>query len=107
MDDRQLEELLLKYRPAEPATDLIARITESPNHHITKSVWPWAAAAAALFVVVVALHGVSVTSSPDYSQAVLQREIADVTAALGEGSLDHGVAALIVQREHARAERQP
>jgi hypothetical protein len=106
MDDRQLEALLLKYRPAEPAADLIGQITQCPNHEITKSVWPWAAAAAALFVVAVALHGVSFAASPDYSQAERQREIAEVTAALGEGSLDHGVAALIVQREHARAERQ-
>ncbi|HEY1305064.1 MAG TPA: hypothetical protein VGF24_16015 [Vicinamibacterales bacterium] len=105
MDDRQLEELLLRYRPAEPATDLIAQITQSPNHQITKSAWLWSAAAA-LFVVAVALHGVSFTASPDYSQAERQREIAEVTAALGEGSLDHGVAALIVQREHARAEQQ-
>jgi hypothetical protein len=106
MNDRDLEESLLKYQPAEPAVDLIRQITHATDRLPAKPIWPWAIAAAALLAVTVVLHGMSFAGSPDDSHAALQREIADVTAALGGDPLDRAVAVLIVQRERARAEEQ-
>jgi hypothetical protein len=106
MNDHELEESLLKYRPAEPAADLARRITASTDQIPAKPIWPWAIAAAALLAVTVGLHGVGLAGTPDDPHAALQREIADVTASLGGDPLDRTVAVLIVQRERARAEEQ-
>jgi hypothetical protein len=106
MNDRELEESLLKYRPAEPAADLVGRLAWSTDRVPTKSIWPWAIAAAALLAVTIGLHGLGSASNADDAHDALQREVADVTAALGGDPLDRTIAVLIVQREHARAREQ-
>ena len=58
MNDRDLEQLLARCRPADPASSLddrIARLTAAPARGEPR-VWPWAAAAAALLAITVALH---------------------------------------------------
>lgn len=74
MDDRDIEALLEKYRPAQPPPELqvsihqitnsIHQITNSPTHQLT---WPWALAAAALLAITIGLHGTASvkTAAPD------------------------------------------
>jgi anti-sigma factor RsiW len=106
MDETEVEKALLKYRPAEPAADLVRRVTRSIDQPMTQSVWSWAIAAAALLAVTVALHGVGLAGASVNSGAALQDEVGEVAATLGAEPLDRAVAELIVQREHARAQEQ-
>lgn len=57
MDDRDIEALLEKYRPAQPPADLRASIHQLADSAIRRSTWPWAVAAAALLAIAVAFHG--------------------------------------------------
>ena len=52
-DDFDSVDLLRRYRPAGPPPDLRARIFASSG---TRRAWPWAAAAAALLVIIVGLQ---------------------------------------------------
>jgi hypothetical protein len=57
MDERDVEQLLARYRPANPPPSLdewIGGLTAAPAEHSPR-VWPWAAAAAALLAITVAL----------------------------------------------------
>jgi hypothetical protein len=75
MTDRDVEELLNRYRPSDPRPELRERITAgdgSGNVHgqartdeAIGRTWPWAAAAAALLVIAIALHGAAALSAVD------------------------------------------
>ena len=54
MDDRQVEDLLKRYRPSGPPESLRARCL-APSRQ--RRAWPWAVAAAALLVITFALEG--------------------------------------------------
>lgn len=54
MTDRELDDLLRRYRPAGPPPELCARIAAGVAP--AARTWPWAAAAAALLAAVCALH---------------------------------------------------
>ena len=81
MDDRQLEHLLKRYRPAGPPDSLRERALTASRH---ARVWPWATAAAALLAITVGLQGAAagavtaaeIVSMPDTS--------ADAAAELAE-----------------------
>ena len=53
MNDPELEDLLLRYRPAGPSPDLRARLLDTPPVGRT---WPWVAAAAVLLAAVCGLR---------------------------------------------------
>jgi hypothetical protein len=53
MSEHELDELLRRYRPATPPAELRNRLT---SVRPTRRTWPWAAAAAAVFLVTVGLH---------------------------------------------------
>src|SRR5688572_27443623 len=104
MQDRDVEELLRRYRPAEPNDALFDQITKSPDHQITKSTWPWAVAAAALLAITVSLH-VVVAPEPDRSAAIDTQRVQTIAEALGGSPGSEPLAEWIVRRE-ARAEQE-
>ncbi len=53
MDDRDLEELLRRYKPGGPPPELRARIVSTS---LVRRTWPWAAAAAALLALTIGVH---------------------------------------------------
>lgn len=57
MDDREVEALLYKYRPAGAPAGLRARINNSIHASSHPLIWPWLAAAAALLAIAIVLHG--------------------------------------------------
>jgi hypothetical protein len=104
MEDRDLENLLRRYRPAGPSDALFDQITKSPDHENTKSSWPWAVAAAALLAISVGLHA-AVASVPDPSAVVDAQRIQAISEELGGGPGSEVMAEWMARRE-ARAERE-
>ena len=104
-EDPEIEELLSRYRPAEPRADLWVQISTFPNSQISKSerIWPWAVAAAALLAVSVGLHAAVVPPpEPSLVDAARVQAIADE---LGGGADSRLMAEWIAGRE-AASERE-
>jgi hypothetical protein len=59
-ENREIEELLSRYRPIGPRSELSDQISKFPDSHFSKSTWPWAVAAAALLAITVGLHAAAV-----------------------------------------------
>jgi hypothetical protein len=64
MDDRDLERLLARYRPADPPADLRAHALARAPIGDAGRTWPWAVAAAALLAISVGLHAATVDGPP-------------------------------------------
>lgn len=108
MEDRELEDLLRRYRPAGPPPELRARVTLGGDVRMqatasldSRRAWPWAAAAAALLAVTTSLYD----SSAHLQSEVIPRRgaaaarlayVADQLEEIGE---DPGMARLIVAEE--------
>lgn len=83
MDEPRLEQFLRQYRPVGPPADLRTRVLTPPP---PGRVWPWAAAAAALLAVGVALQTVTVRTLSPYVSAQAPQSQVDV---LREALSDH------------------
>jgi len=62
MDDRDVEALLARYRPAHPDPEFESRLSFRLKAEATESsgrTWPWAVAAAALLAITIGLHAAS------------------------------------------------
>jgi hypothetical protein len=99
-EDTKIEELLSRYRPAEPPNDLWAQISTFPNSHISKSerTWPWAVAAAALLAVSIGLHA-AVAPAPETSVVVDAARLQAIVDELGGSSESRIMAEWIARRE--------
>ena len=104
MQDREIENLLRRYRPAEPSDALFDQITKSPDHQITKSTWPWAVAAAALLAITVGLHA-AVVPAPEPLPLVDGARVQAIVDDLG-GSPEVRVMAESIARREAMLERE-
>lgn len=103
MDDRQVEDLLKRYRPAGPPESLRERcLTPSP----IARVWPWAAAAAALLAITVGLQaaaagavaGADLMWAPDSSE----QAVAELADALGGDVAARRAAEQIIDQQMQR-----
>jgi len=103
VDERQVEELLKRYRPAGPPNALRERCL--PPSPATR-VWPWAAAAAALLAITVGIKaaaadviaGAGVVVTPDTSA----RAIADLAEVFGGDAAARRVAEQIIEQQMRR-----
>jgi hypothetical protein len=108
-DDRDIEALLARYKPIDPADDLSGRIRQGRiarlQHFEDRAprTWPWALAAAALFAVAATLYGSSSRAASDPEAAAISREISDLTATLGGDEVARESAVLLVMSERDRA----
>src|SRR5687768_10440178 len=104
--DADIEEILSRYRPAGPRSDLWAEISTFPHSQISKSerVWPWAVAAAALLAVSVGLHA-AVLPPPETSSLVDPVRVQAIVEQLG-GSPENRVMAEWIARREAMLERE-
>lgn len=103
MDERQVEDLLKRYRPAGPPDALRARCLTPPP---VARVWPWAAAAAALLAIVVgsqaavagATVGANIVTAPDDRD----NAVAALTEAFGGDGAARRTAEQIVDQQMRR-----
>jgi hypothetical protein len=102
--DTEIEELLNRYRPAEPPSDLWDHISTFSHSQISKSSWPWAVAAAALLALTVGLHAGTFGRGVGHEYPVDERRVQAVADDLG-GPQNRVMAQWIVLQE-ARAERE-
>jgi hypothetical protein len=120
MNDRDLETLLQKYRPADPPAELQARVDNS-SHQFTNSIheitnppihqlaWPWAVAAAALLAAAIGLHVTASAAVGSNVAADHDRRVDVLATALGGSQADRLLAESVVSDEDrtaAEAERQ-
>ena len=101
MNDRDIEELLARYRPA----------TRLPDFPVTRlgdgRTWPWMVAAAALLAVSIGLHA-AVVPAPEPSSLVDAARVQAIADELGGDADSRIMAEWIVRREAAsERERQP
>lgn len=110
MDDRHVEAVLKRYRPAAPPGSLRERcLTPLP----ATRVWPWAAAAAALLIVTVGLRVAAATATAGANVApapeVSANAVAELAETLGGDAFARRQAEQIIdgqlRRDHERAER--
>ena len=96
----EIEDLLSRYRPAEPRSDLWDQIFKSPDSQISKSerAWPWAVAAAALLAVSIGFHA-AVAPAPEASVVVDATRVQAIADELGGGSESRIMAEWIASRE--------
>ena len=99
-EDTKVEELLSRYRPTEPRTDLWDQISTFPHSQIYKSerAWPWAVAAAALLAISVGLHA-AVAPPPDPVPLVDGARVQAIVDDLGGSPEVRVMAESIAQRE--------
>lgn len=97
-EDTKIEELLSRYRPADPRSDLWVQISTFPPSQIFKSTWPWAVAAAALLAITVGLHA-AVVAAPESSLLVDAARVQAIVDELGGGPENRTVAESIAHRE--------
>lgn len=102
MRDSEIEDLLRRYQPVAPSPDLSARIFDGR----ASRTWPWAAAAAALLAMTIALHAatnrLASRGVPAASEA--GPTVDDLAAALGGGDEARRMAELILLEQRARAD---
>lgn len=105
-EDTEFEELLSRYRPADPRSDLWDQISKLPDSQISKSerAWPWAVAAAALLAISVGLHA-TVVAPPESSSLVDPARVQAIVDELG-GSPDSRTMAEWIARREASIERE-
>lgn len=104
MDDFEIEDTLRRYRPSGPPPDLRQRVLALP----AQRVWSWAAAAAALCLLIVGIDratdavianaGIMPAPDPD---ALAAESLAE---ALGSGSEARAVADLVIARQRWQAQ---
>jgi hypothetical protein len=104
MDDFKIEDALRRYHPSGPPPDLRRRALAPP----AQRVWPWAAAAAALCLLIVGIDkatdavvaraGIMPAPDPD---ALAAESLAE---ALGSGSEARAVADLVIARQRWQAQ---
>ena len=84
--DPEIEQLLSRYRPAEPKSELWDEISNLPHLQMSKSprTWPWALAAAALLVITVVLNA---RPTLPLSEDTRVRVALDTLAEVSDGSL--------------------
>lgn len=102
MDDQQVEDLLKRYRPAAPPDSLRERCLTPLR---PTRVWPWAAAAAALFAITVGLEAAAgalaraaVVVAPDPTA----QAIAELAEALGGDAAARRVAEQVIDDQMRR-----
>ena len=110
MDDRDVEALLARYRPADPDPEFESRLSFRLKAEATESsgrTWPWAVAAAALLAITIGLHaGVVAGSPPNETDSEMMRRTADLTEQLGAGADGRRVADWMIRQEAAPREIQ-
>jgi hypothetical protein len=100
--DHEIEQLLNRYRPADPPDDLLSSITRSPGYEFVKPsrTWPWAVAAAALLLMTIGLHVSAFVPSPEpmsTAQADLARQLG------GDGLADRAAQFILVAQARRAA----
>jgi len=110
MDERDIEQLLGRYRPADPPASFDERISEliAAAGRRKPRVWPWAAAAAALLAITVGLHaGTRVApSEPLSSDSRFNEDLSALAAEFGGAPGAHRLAESMLWREAAERKRQ-
>ena len=105
MTGSHIEQILGRYRPAQPPHDLAPRVLTAPVFDARAS-RGWALGAAALLIAAIALHGRIVggvaARSPEPTPAAVSREISELTQTLGGDSFARTSAELIVAHEYQR-----
>jgi hypothetical protein len=101
MKDDDLESLLRGYRPLGPPAELRERVVAAT---MQPRVWPWVAAAAAVFAATVLLHGATgrlVRQSPLAGGPPPSQDVVDLTDALGGGDRARAAAEIMVGLDRA------
>jgi len=120
MDDRDIEQMLNRYRPAVPSTELaerIGRLAASAEAHLDAWVpqvrraprtWPWAVAAAALLAITVGLHAIARTAPADPLDGDLafREAVSALSTEFGGGPAARMLAESMLRREAAERDRQ-
>lgn len=98
--DAEIEELLRRYQPGAPPTDLWNQIAGLPQSQVSRSLrtWPWAVAAAALLTIAIGLHG-AVVPAPDASPAVDSQRAKAIEQELGPTAGSEAMAEWMARRE--------
>ena len=108
MNDPEIEELLRRYRPAGPPSQLRARVTAPMP---AQRIWPWAAAAAVLLLSLMTLRisARSETANADlqFGPDAADRAVEELSQLLGDTVDARAVAASIVMEEQLRALTAP
>jgi hypothetical protein len=109
MHDRDVERLLRRYRPADPAQSLderIAGLAGAPTRREPRA-WPWAAAAAALLAITVGLHAsVRSPANEPSTDPGFTEDVSSLAAEFGGAPAAHRLAESMLLREAAERERQ-
>ncbi|MGH9312073.1 MAG: hypothetical protein ACRD1S_02630 [Vicinamibacterales bacterium] len=101
MDEKDLEALLRRYRPADPPPALRERCVAGAAVEPARSAWPWAAAAAALLAGTIGLGAAAarldapVATAPDWTA----QAIGNLAALLGGDEAAWRAATIIVVEE--------
>lgn len=109
MDDRGVERLLKRYRPADPSQSLderIAGLTGASSPREPRA-WPWAAAAAALLAIAVGLHAsVRVAPNEPLPDPGFNQDVSSLASEFGGAPAAHRLAESMLRREAAERDRQ-
>jgi hypothetical protein len=83
VNDRDVDSLLRRYRPAGPSEELRARCLAPARAHLRRT-WPWATAAAALLAITLSLHIAATRASARISVPAPSDPAADAVVSLTE-----------------------
>ena len=98
MNDRDVENLLQRHRPADPPADLRARIVSAPIR--AQRTWPWAAAAAALLAVSMSMTVASeIVRRRSAPPAPASTEPTPIPDPLGAPGFDHAIVQILALKE--------
>jgi hypothetical protein len=100
MDDSKVRELVGRYRPVEPSSDLRERALSVAAK--SSRTWPWAAAAAVLFAVAFGLHAAADRSIASVAMPVAPVSVDELTEAMGGTDEARRAAELIVEERKFR-----
>ena len=110
MDDRDVEQLLTRYRPAGPSSSLDGRIGHLAAMPPRQSprVWPWAAAAAALLALTAGFHSPARTSAADSlnTDPIFRDAVSALSTQLGGDATARMLADTMLRQEAAEREQQ-
>lgn len=110
MDEQDVEQLLRRYRPADPPASFDERIAQliAPPGRREPRVWPWAAAPAALLAITLGLHaGTRVAPSESFrSEPGFNEDLSALAAEFGGAPGAHALADAMLTREAIERKRQ-
>jgi hypothetical protein len=100
MDDDKIRELLGRYQPAGPPSELRKRAL-APSARSLRT-WPWAVAAAALLAITLGVHAASNRAIATVAEVAAPVSVDALTTAMGGGEEAQRAAQLIVTEQLIR-----